>query len=81
MADETKPIAKEFEAYRRQVLHPLAPREQVEEVRIAFYGGACVVMNQITAAVNLGEAAAQERLRVIHAELEAHLAKIVEGGG
>lgn len=68
-----KRILPEWNRYRRAVLHPESPPDQVNDIRNAFYGGAVVIMNLIIKlSENLSENKAARALDEITQEFAEH---------
>lgn len=74
---EGKLIAAGFESFRIMVIPPNAPKAQVEEMRMAFFGGAQHLFASIMNTLDAGEEpsdADMKRLDDIHAELDGFIA-------
>lgn len=66
-------ILSEWNSYRRAVLHPDSPDNQVNDLKNAFYGGAVTIFNVITKiSESLSENKATRALEELHREFARH---------
>lgn len=79
--DPKKQIADEFAKYKLQCIHPQASQGQIEELRMAFFGGAVITVNRFLSMQNLSEEEVASEVAAIHAELLEHLANVAAGNG
>lgn len=75
-------ILETWQSYRKEVIHPAAPPEQVEECRRAFYAGAGGMFAVLIRDLTDGDECAEADLRMmdeLREELHAHFLQVTGG--